>query len=348
MSHIRRVAPATLLVVALLGSACNGEGNDPPAEPSPAPEDPLSLTVYSGRNEEFVGPLFDRFTRDTGIELEVRYGDSAELAATILEEGQNSPADVFLSQDAGALGVVAAEGLFLTLDPSILDRVDPRFRSGEGLWVGTSGRARVIAYNTERVDEEGLPPTVFDLTDDRYRARIGFPPTNASFQAFVAAMLITEGEDRTREFLEGLAANEPRFYESNSDVVRAIAVGEIDLGLVNHYYLYEVEAEEGDIPVENHFLTGGDPGVLVNAAGVGVLAPSANVEPAMQLVDYLTGDPGQTYFAEDTFEYPVVPGVDPAEDLPPLASIESPEIDLSDLGETLDPALRLMAEVGLL
>lgn len=335
-----------LLVVGLLASACGAEGNAPAADP--APEEPLSLTVYSGRNEEFVGPLFERFERDTGIELEVRYGDSAELAATILEEGQNTPADVFLSQDAGALGVVANEDLFLTLDPSILDRVNQRFRSEEGLWVGVSGRARVIAYNTENVAREDLPDTVFALTDEAYRGRVGFPPTNASFQAFAAAMIITEGEDRAREFLEGLAANDPRLYESNSDVVRAVAVGEVDFGLVNHYYRFEVEAEEGDIPVQNHFLTGGDPGALVNASGAGILAPSPNVEPALQLVDYLTGDPGQTYFAEETWEYPVVPGFEPRVDLPPLESIQSPEVDLSDLGKTLEPALRLLAEVGLL
>jgi iron(III) transport system substrate-binding protein len=344
MTRTARVVPAALLGLALLAGC--GEGAVPGTEP--APEDPLSVTIYSGRKEEFVGPLFDRFQQETGIELEVRYGDSAELAATILEEGQNTPADVFLSQDAGALGVVADEGLFLSLDPSILDRVDPRFRSEEGVWVGTSGRARVIAYSTENVQERDLPDTVFDLVDEEYRGRVGFPPTNASFQAFVAGMIITEGEDRTREFLEGLAGNDPRLYESNSDVVRAIAAGEVDLGLVNHYYIYEVEAEEGDIPVENLFLTDRDPGALVNAAGVGVLAPSINVEPALQLVDYLTGDPGQSYFAEETWEYPVVPGFEPSVDLPPLGSIQSPGIDLSDLGETLDPALRLLAEVGLL
>jgi iron(III) transport system substrate-binding protein len=347
---MRRRTAAAALGAALILAACGGdEGNPNPSGGGAADETQaeVTLAVYSGRKEEFIGPLLDRFEAHTGIALEVRYGDSAELAATILEEGESSPADVFISQDAGALGVVADAGLLLTLDPSIIDRVDPRFRSEEELWVGLSGRARVIAYNTDNVRPDELPDTVFDLTDRAYEGRVGFPPTNASFQAFVAGMIITEGESRTRTFLEALAAGEPRLYEANADVVRAVAGGEIDFGLVNHYYLYEVEAEEGDIPVENHFLTGGDPGALVNAAGAGIVS-AVNLEPAMQLLVYLTGDPGQTYFAEETWEYPVVPGFEPEEDLPPLDSIESPDVDLSDLGDTLEPALRMLAEVGLL
>jgi len=339
-----RTLSAVALAVAVVTAACGG------GTPATAPDEPedVSLTVYSGRDEEFIGSLFERFQDDTGIELEVRYGDSAELAATILEEGEASPADLFVSQDAGALGVVASDGLLSEIDDEVLQRVDERFRSPDGLWVGISGRARVIAYNTDAVTEGELPGTVLDLTDPAYEGRVGFPPTNASFQAFVAAMIITEGEEATRDFLQGLADNEPRLFESNSDTVRAIAAGEIDLGLVNHYYKYEVEAEDGPIPVENHFLSGGDPGALVNAAGAGILGTSDTPEAAQRLVGYLTGDEGQTYFATETYEYPVVPGVEPSQDLVPLAEIESPAIDLSDLGETLEPALRLLAEVGLL
>ncbi|HEX6207056.1 MAG TPA: iron ABC transporter substrate-binding protein [Actinomycetota bacterium] len=334
-----RIAMA-LIVLSLSAAACgDGEAGE---------DQDVSLTVYSGRDEEFIGPLYERFEDETGIDLEVRYGDSAELAATILEEGEASPADVFVSQDAGALGVVADQGLLSEIDPEILDRVDERFRSPEGLWVGASGRARVIAYNTETVSESELPTTVLDLAGPAYEGRVGFPPTNASFQAFVAAMIITEGEDATRSFLQGLADNDPRLFESNSDTVRAVAAGEVDFGLVNHYYRYEVEAEDGPIPVENHFLAGGDPGALVNAAGAGVLASSDAPDASMRLLDFLTGEEGQRYFATETFEYPVVPGIEPGEDLPPLAEIESPSIDLSDLGATLEPALRLLAEVGLL
>ena len=338
-----RLAPL-IVGIALLGAACS----DPaPADPGGEPEE-QTLTIYSGREEEFVGALFEQFEADTGITLEVRYGDSAELAATILEEGEASPADVFLSQDAGSLGAVAAESLFIELPTEIVDRVDERFRSAEGLWVGTSGRGRVAAYNTDALTDADLPDSILGFTDPEWKGRIGFPPTNSSFQAFVAAMIELEGEDATRSFLEGLVANEPELYEDNGATTRAVAAGEIDVGFVNHYYIYEVAAEDGEIPVANHFFTGGDPGALVNSAGAGILATAENPDAAHTLIEYLTGDEGQTYFAEETWEYPVVDGFEPSVDLVPLDDIESPDIDLSDLAGTIEPALNLLAEVGLL
>lgn len=330
--------------VALLTAGCAPD-QGAPADPTTTDE---AITVYSGREEELVGPLLEQFEADTGVTLEVRYGDSAELAATILEEGDGSPADVFFSQDAGSLGAVEAEGLFAPIDAEYLERVDERFRSSEGNWVGTSGRARVVAYNTDAVEEGELPQSIAGFTDPAWKGRIGFPPTNSSFQAFVAAVIAMDGEDAARELVEGLAANDPELYEDNSSTVRAIADGQIDAGFVNHYYIYEVAAEDGDIPVENHFLTGGDAGALVNTAGVGILAGSDQPEAAARFVDYLTGETGQTFFAEDTFEYPVVQGYEPSEELPALAEIDSPNVDLSDLGRTLEPALDLLAEVGLL
>jgi len=161
-------------------------------------------------------------------------------------------------------------------------------------------------------------------------------------------MILLEGEATTTEFLEGLVANEPLLYEDNEATLRAVADGEVEVGLVNHYYLYEVAAEEGDIPVANHFFDGGDPGALVNAAGVGILATTDGPDVARRFVEYVTGEPGQTYFPEATHEYPVAEGFNAPEDLPPLDDIEAPEVDLSDLGGTLEPALDLMAEVGLL
>ena len=339
---------AALLALLLVLAACGEDNGDDGSEAGgEAPED-VTLTVYSGREEEFVGSLLDQFQSDEGIELDVRYGDSAELAAQILEEGDASPADLFLSQDAGSLGAVADAGAFVEIDSSILERVDERFRSPEGLWVGTSGRARVAAYNTEALSAEELPGSIEDFTAPEWKGRVGFPPTNSSFQAFVAAMIATQGEEAAREFLERLVANDPKLYEDNSSTVRAVAAGEIEVGFVNHYYIYEVSAEDGDIPVANHFFEGGDVGALVNAAGVGVMSTSDTPEEAEVLVDYLTDEPGQTYFAQETFEYPVVPEYEPREDLVPLEEIQSPEIDLSNLAETIEPALTLLAEVGLL
>jgi iron(III) transport system substrate-binding protein len=332
---------AALVPVILIATACGG------SSPSDGSAGEGALTVYSGRSEEFIGPLLQRFRQDEGIRLEVRYGDSAELAATIIEEGTNSPADVFISQDAGSLGAVAEAGLFAPIDETVWNRVDQRFRSPDRQWVGLSGRARVAAYNTEELSEDDLPDSILAFTNPEWKGKIGFPPTNGSFQAFVAAMILTEGEDATRQFLEGLVANDPVLFEDNSSTVRAVASGEIQVGFVNHYYKYEIEAEEGPIPVENHFFTEGDPGALVNAAGSGVLASSDQQDASTRLLDYMTSDIGQTYFAEETFEYPVVAGHEPGVDLVPLEQIQSPAIDLSDLGGALEPALKLLADVGL-
>jgi iron(III) transport system substrate-binding protein len=340
---LRKAIGAGAALAVLVGlAACGDDATTTPTSEA------KTITVYSGREEEFVGPLFEQFETDTGIALDVRYGDSAELAATIMEEGDSSPADVFLSQDAGSLGAVAEEGLFAEIDPAILDRVDARFRSSDGLWVGTSGRGRVAAFNTDELEESDLPDSILGFTDPEWKGRIGFPPTNSSFQAFVAGMIISEGEDATRTFLEGLVANDPKLYEDNDATTRGIAAGEIEVGFVNHYYPFEIAAEDGEIPVANLFFTGGDPGALVNAAGAGVLATSKDPQSATELLDYLTGDAGQTYFSEETWEYPVVDGYEPSVDLVPLAEIESPDIDLSDLAGTIEPALDLLAEVGLL
>ena len=343
---LRKRLAAAALALGLLAAACGGD--EAGADTSPE-EGSGSLTVYSGREEEYVAELFTEFEDDTGIELDVRYGDSAELAATLLEEGDASPADVFFSQDAGSLGAVAEDGLLMDLDQEILDRVDSRFRSPDGLWVGTSGRARVAAYNTDVVTEDDLPDSILGFTEPDWKGRFGFPPTNSSFQAFVAAMFLTDGEDETREFLEGILANEPKFYEDNGSTVRAIAAGEIEVGFVNHYYAYEVAAEEGeDIPVANHYFSGGDPGALVNTAGIGILASAENADSAETFVDFLTSEDAQSHFVERTFEYPLIEGIEPYGELTPLEEIESPDVDLSDLGGTLEPALALMAEVGLL
>ena len=336
-----------LASAAIVAAGCGGNGNDGGGTAA-ATEPTGPLTIYSGREEELVGPLFTLFEETTGIDLEVRYGDSAELAATIAEEGDNSPADVFFAQDAGTLGAVANEGLLALLAPEVLDRVDTRFRDPEGRWVGTSGRARVVAYNTEAVGEEELPDTIFGFADPRWKGRIGLPPTNASFQAFVSALRLVEGDERAREWLVGINANEPRFYESNMPVLEALASGEIAVGFVNHYYLYLLKEDQPDAPVANHFLGGGDPGALVNVAGVGVVEGTDDEEAAGRFVEFLLSDPGQRFYAEraEEAEYPLVAGIAPREGLPPLESIQGPDITLADLGAELEPTLELLNELG--
>lgn len=344
--------------LALLLAACGGEA-DGPAPDDAAPGEPAEdasdadaaatgpITVYSGRNEDFVGFIFEDFEAATGIEVQVRYGDTAELAATIVEEGANSPADVYFGQDAGALGALQAQGLLTSLPQDILDEVDPRFRSREGGWVGTTGRVRVLAYNTDLVDPAELPSSVTELTDPVWEGRVGWAPTNGSFQAFVTALRVGEGDEVARAWLEGMIANGAVEFPNNTGIVEAVSRGEVEIGITNHYYLYRFLAEDPAFPVANHYLPG-DIGGLVNIAGMGVLASSDAQAAAFELVRYLLSEEVQVFFGQnaDTVEFPVVAGVD-SPDLPSFEEIDPPDVDLSNL-EDLQGTLQLLQEVGAL
>jgi iron(III) transport system substrate-binding protein len=307
------------------------------------------VTIYSGRSKSLIGPLLDRIGQELGLDVRVRYGDTAELATAILEEGDRSPADLFFGQDAGALGALAKEGRLAPLPSELLQRVPQPYRSPKELWVGISGRVRTVIYNTERVKPEEIPASIVDFAgNERWRARLGWAPTNGSFQAFVTALRRMRGEDVARSWLEGIKALDARVFPKNSSIVQATINGEIEAGFVNHYYLMRERAQAGrPLPAENHFYTNGDPGGLVNVAGVGVLVTSRASDAALALVDYLLSEPAQRYFAEQTYEYPLLEGVPAHPDLPPLASLNPPALDLSDLDD-LKGTLALLQEVGLL
>jgi iron(III) transport system substrate-binding protein len=331
------------------------------AQPGPSPEPAAAgvegspapargaLTVYSGRSENLVGPYFQQFSVETGIAAEVRYAGTGELAAALLEEGAESPASVFFAQDAGALGLLADAGLFAALPESVLERVPERFRSPDGLWVGVTGRRRTLAYNSDTVPVDELPASVLDLSDPAWSGRIGWAPENASFQAFVTALRLIEGEDAARAWLEAMIANGTvNFGDSNSAIVRAVGAGEVDAGLVNHYYVYAIKQEEGDaFPVANHFFAADDPGSLINIAGIGVLASAPEPELALELVDALLSQQGQEFFVQETNEYPVVADVSPPADLESLADTPAPDLDLGSLAD-LRGTLDLLTEVGLI
>jgi iron(III) transport system substrate-binding protein len=307
-----------------------------------------SLVVYSGRSEELVGPIFEQFEERSGVDVQVRYGETAELAATIIEEGENSPADLFYAQDPGALGALDDEGRLTELPDEVLDRVPAHFRADDGDWVGTSGRARVVAYNTEELSEGDLPNSIFDFTDSKWKGRIGWAPTNGSFQAFVTALRVLEGEDRAREWLEGVQDNDPMVYPDNLTAVEGVASGEVDVAFVNHYYLFQVIEEEGEqIPVRNYYLKNGDPGALVLAAGAGIVDSAENPGAAEEFLEYALSEEAQQYFADETYEYPLIEGVAINEELPPLSKIQSPKVDLSNLDD-LGGTLELLQETGVL
>jgi len=309
------------------------------------------LTVYSGRSESLIGPLLEQFTEDTGIEVEVLYGGTSAVANQILTEGENSPADVFIAQDGGALGALAAEDMLMELPEDIIKRViDPAFVSPDGVWVGLSGRARVLVYNPELLEEQELelPESILDLTGEDWRGIVGWAPTNASFVSNVTAMRVLLGDKETQQWLEDMIANDVQAYESNTPIVQAVIDGELTAGLVNHYYLFRFLAEDPDIDTaELYFFPGGDPGSLINIAGAGILKTSDQQDLALQLVEYMLSDDAQEYFATETYEYPLVESVEPSVELPALADIEAPEIDLSDLDD-LQGTLEMIEDSGAL
>jgi iron(III) transport system substrate-binding protein len=328
-------AAAALCMVAI--SACGGDDD------SSGP-----LTVYSGRSEELIGPLVSRYEDRYGTEVEVRYGDTSELSSTILEEGDNSPADLFFSQDAGALGALEKEGLLVQLPDDITDAVDPRYRSRAGNWVATSARARVVAYNRDRVKRSELPRSILDFTDEKWKGRIGWAPTNGSFQAFVTALRKLKGEDVAREWLKGIVANDPETFDDNEPIRDALGKGELDVGFINHYYVAQAQAEEGsDYPVEVYFPPGGDPGSLVNVAGIGILESSGKQGEAERFTRFMQSREAQEYFARDVKEYPVAAGVAADRRLVPLDDIDQPDIDLSNLDD-LRGTLKMIQEAGAL
>jgi len=339
------------LAVVLGLAACGAD----PANPADAEGDATasesagSLVIYSGRNENLVGPLIEALEEAVGTTVEVRYGDSAELAAQLLEEGEQTDADLFFSQDAGALGALGRESRLAELDAAALEQVAEAYRAEDGTWVATSARARVIAYNPAKVPEADLPKGIDDVVDPRFKGAVGFAPTNASFQAFVTGLRVLRGEDGARAWLEAFAANEPVALENNNQVLDSVDSGELSLGLINHYYWFEKVAELGaeNVTVKIEFLPGGDPGGLVNVAGVGILGGSDQPEAASEAVAYLLSDSAQQYFADITAEYPVRAGItSTVHELPPLDSLQPPDLDLSDL-DSLAQTLALLDEVGL-
>ncbi|MGJ9407147.1 iron ABC transporter substrate-binding protein [Nesterenkonia aurantiaca] len=346
---MRRTSLAVTLgaIVALTATSC-GDTTEPASNGDETSAEQESLVLYSGRNEELIQPLIDTFSEETGIEVDVRYGDTAEMAAQLLEEGEGSPADVFLAQDAGALGAVAEEGLFDELDTELLDQVPEAYRDAEDRWVGLSGRVRTLIYNTDTVDEADLPESVDELTGSQYTGRVGVAPTNASFQSFVTAHREIEGEEATQTFLDDLAANDPQIREGNGEIVTDVADGVIDMGLVNHYYLYGRAKELGEDPAElnvaNHLFSGGDVGSLINVAGVGVL--NSENPAAASLAEFMLSADGQTYFAEETAEYPMIEGVEGPEGMPSLEELDAPDIDLNRLDD-LETSVEMIVESGL-
>lgn len=320
-----------LPLIAAVAVACGG-GN------RPGGTSPQSLTIYSGRSESLVEPIIRQFGQATGIQILVKYASTSQLAASLLEEGGNTPADIFFAQDPGGLSAVVH--MLSPLPEDLLNLVPDWARSPTGQWVGISGRARTVVYNTERLTEADLPDDIYDFIDSKWKGRIGWAPGNASFQTMVTAMRTLWGEDKTRLWLDGILANSPLLYPKNTPIVAATAAGEIDVGFVNHYYLHRFLAEEGEsFEARNYHLRAGGPGATIMVAGAGILEVSDSKDPARRFLEFMLSTVGQQYFSGQTFEYPLVDGVNTPHVLVPLSEINRPSItpqDLSGLRATQD------------
>ena len=337
---------AAVLTAALTLSACGG-GSE--SGSSAGGESTDSFTLYTGRDEELLAPLVEAYSEETGVEIDVRYGNSAEMAAQLLEEGEGTPADVFYSQEVGAIGALAKAELLGELPQDVVDRADERFRPAEGTdWVGVTGRSRVIVYNPELVDE--APDGVLDLTDPTYADQVAWVPGNAGFQAFVTGFRVSQGEDAAQAWLEEMDANGAVVYEGNSEVLEAVEAGDQAIGLINHYYWARQAPEVGG--VDNMastlvFPSGDDPGGLVNATAAGVTAKGEDNQAAQDFVAYLLSEEGQQFFVDETYEYPVVEGIEDPEGVPALDDLEGPQVDLADL-DSIEETQALLTRVGLL
>jgi iron(III) transport system substrate-binding protein len=346
--------------MAVVMAACGSSGDTSPATTSPATTSPGStspdttlapdasgpLVVYSGRGEDLVGPIIERFTEATGIEVSVRYGNSAEMLLLIQEEGRNSPADLYYSQGAGFLGILSADNGLRSLPVDLLDLVPDGLRSPNGDWLGLSGRARVIVYNTDKLSADQVPASLTELSDPVWKGRIGWAPTNASLQDHVTALRGMLGEQATEEWLRGVMANAVP-YTNNGAILDAVAAGEVEIGLTNHYYLYPRLRDNPSYPVANKFSDPDDPGALVNIAGAGVLATSSRPQAATELLRFLLSTEAQEYFSGSNFEIPTVVGVSPAEGVPAIDAVVVPRFDLNQLTD-LQGTVDLLIKVGAL
>jgi iron(III) transport system substrate-binding protein len=336
---------ATLTVTALL-AGCGS--SDDSGSSGGASSDSGPLTLYNAQHDDLITAMVDGFTQQTGIEVELRSGDDAELANQIVAEGEASPADVFVTENSPSIDLVSEAGLLAPVEESTLAQVPSRYSPADGSWVGFAARSTVFAYNSGKLTEAQLPASLLDLADPAWKGRFGIAPGGADFQAIVSAVLALRGEDATRTWLAGLKEN-AQVYQGNTAVMTAVNQGELEAGVIYHYYWYKDRAEAGDNSsnVELHYFGNQDPGAFVSVSGAGVIASSDQPGEAQQLVAYLTSADGQRRSAESTaLEYAVGNDVPSDEALPPLEGLQAPEVDPGTLNGP--KVTELMQEAGLL
>jgi iron(III) transport system substrate-binding protein len=333
--HGARAAGVALASAVLLAAlpGCGSDGDE--------------LVIYSGRTRNLIGPLLEDFADETGISISVRYDNSANLALLLDEEGDRTDADVFISQSPGAVGFLDEGDRLEPLPDETLALVSEGDAAQDGSWIGLSGRVRTLVYNTDLVEEDELPDSVLDLTGDDYAGRVALAPTNASFQDFVTVLRGELGEDDAGAWLEGMAAGNPPTYNDNTSIVEAVGRGEVPMGLVNHYYAFVARDENPDLPVDNHYFPDGDLGSTLLVTAASIVAGTDREDEARRFVEFMLSEDAQSFFSNETFEFPLAPGAEPNPALPPLETIAATRVDLGALGSGLEATADLIDDSGL-
>lgn len=345
----RRLAVLALAaVLALTGCASGSPTVGGEAAPGAGGDGSADLVIYVGRNEDHVRPLVERFEQESGLVLDARYGSTGELATTIVQEGSASPADLFFTQDPAYMGAISEAGLLGPLPADILELVPEGITGANDDWVGVTARRRVLAYDPARTPEAQLPHSVFELTGAQWAGRIGLAPTHSSFVSFVAALVAMHGEAETLAWLEGIAANDPQIFDGNEEQLRAIAAGDLDVGLVNHYYVHRLLAEDTDFPVRNHSFDAGDAGDVIMPTTIGMLASAVHTDAALDFVRFLLSERAQRHFLEEVGEYPLRAGVGTPDGERPLDAELISDMKLAEVAVNLDVATDLIARSGLI
>ncbi|GFG49792.1 iron ABC transporter substrate-binding protein [Mycolicibacterium agri] len=332
----RIAAIASTLAVALSMTACSSSN------------DGDELLIYNAQHESLTKEWIDAFTEETGIKVTYRQGGDTELGNQLVAEGDASPADVFLTENSPAMAAVEKAGLFADLNQDTLDQVPAQFRPATGKWTGVAARSTVFVYNKDRLQPDQLPKSMTDLQQPEWRGRWGGAPAKADFQAIVSAYLQLKGEPATEQWLAGMKTN-AKIYNDNIATMKAVNAGEVDGGIIYHYYWYrdQSKTKEGSADTALHYFKNEDPGAFVSLSGGGVLKSAKKPQEAQQFIKFITSRAGQEVLEKgDSFEYPVASGVPANPALPPLDSLQAPKVDPSTLDE--QKVTELMTKAGLL
>ncbi|MFC5176116.1 iron ABC transporter substrate-binding protein [Nocardioides taihuensis] len=325
---------ATIMLAPLL-TACGGD-------------DGPSITVYNAQHEELLDEVAPLFEEKTGIEVKLRSGSDLELANQLVQEGDASPADVFLTENSPAMTLVDNAGLLTKVDQDTLDQIPADYVPSDENWTGFIARSTVLVYNRDAVSKDELPQSLMDLADPEWAGRVAYSPTGADFQAIVSAVVETQGEDAARAWLSGLADNGTEL-ENNLVVLDQVNSGEVDAGVIYHYYWYRDQAESGEMSDSSalHFFGNQDPGAFLSVSGAGVLASSDKQDDAQEFVNFLASQEGQQAIADSyAMEYPLNPKVTLGPPVKPFDELDPPKIDVGKLNSEV--VVQMMQDEGLL